>query len=948
MDDQAASQQLMHEAHAEHLIGDGASFVVNGSEDAPSSEGKKRKRHSAHKSLKERPDSSPPIDSHTQTHADSHVDAAAPAVQIPDSQTLAHTTSTPMSPQVVSSSFVPASLIKSKRTYKKNRRSIQLEPSDIEAAQNKDRDEDAASSSHKPSKRRRSRKSSTEPESPKQLELEIAQDTNAGQAQEYVGDEVAATSTPAKRERKFKPKRASQVDHQNQHDDESTQPPEKKRRKKEKSRSRRSDAEAALNEVALDDELSTTNAETDAAEVNGDRHFEADGVVSSAIAKSTPIPTEAATNGQDFDDTSTRKDHDKTEEQQKHLEIPESSPVSDHQPDQPLEEPANDTERAKHDGDDDPYDIHTVPKYGNDYREDIYSIPESGDDDAYNVHAEPQSSSNEGDVHHKRSVQTNSSSKKTRKKKSRPSDTPSKKARRQRKEGGLPTRIRKSQNNSTNVVSSVERALNMNHDLNVPPVLRREGEFSKDEEELIRRAIKDYRDRKGLENSELVDVIQWTTDDVDRTNVHNKSDWTPREKEDASESAEFWAEMKLINLTRKFDIIRRHIRTQYHQYKSGGWTDEEDEQLRNLHELYPTRWKFISTSMGDRSMHDCQNRWRDYLQYGNKRNVATWSKDEEELLVRAVNTVAQRDEDARAEAGRPPLDEYTGKDISWPQVSREMGGIRSRIQASVKWSGMKNRSNPPRIQLEYKPRKEVVQSVTPTPKKRGRPRKESGQPSVTPTPRKRGRPRKSEIGGEEQPKKRRKQEESQGAASDSAQEEEVKPGEESQSEVPDPVQEKEVQPESVDSMLWGDKFDLLLAIADRRDDSQEDIDWDDIAKAQNHPWSTETLRTALQGLIQLARDSGKDVDEEDFPGTIDDIIDFISSEHAGELEEHYDPEKVAPKDDVQTGNSLAATPLSLKKKKKQRMSEAEMEASMNPKSQEIISDSDDAGSEPEM
>jgi hypothetical protein len=821
MDDQAASQQLMHEAHAEHLIGHGASFFVNGSENALSSEGKKRKRHSAHKSPKEQPENSPPTDSHTQTHANSDVDAAAPAVQIPDSQTLAHTTSTPMSPQVASSSFVPASLIKSKRTYRRNRRSILLEPSDVQAAQGKDEDEGAASPSHKPSKRRRPRNSNTEPESPKETGLETAQDTNAGQAREDVADEVAATPTPAKRKRKSKSERASQVDHQGQHDEENTQRVEKKRRKKDKSG-------------------------TGAAGVNGEWHLKADDVANLVIPNSNPTPAEAATNGQDLDDTSTPEEHDKIEEDEKYVEIPESPPVSDHEPDRPSIEPANTVEQAGHDG----------------------------DDDVYKIYAEPESSSDEGDILHKRSVESNSSSKKTRKIKSRSSDTLIKKARKQRKTGGLPTRIRKSQNNSTNVVSSVERALNMNHDLTVPPVLRREGEFSEDEEELIRRAIKDYRDRKGLETSELVDVIQWTTDDVDRTNVHNKSDWSPQEKEDASESAEFWAEMKLINLTRKFDIIRRHIRTQYHQYKSGGWTEEEDEQLRNLHALYPTRWKFISTSMGDRSMHDCQNRWRDYLQYGDKRNVAAWSRDEEELLIRAVNTVAQRDEDARAETGRPPLDEYTSKDVSWPQVSREMGGIRSRIQASVKWSRMKDRENPPRIQLEYKPRKEV-------------------QPPVPPTPKKRGRPRKSEIADEEQPKKRRKSEKSQGAA-------------------PDPVQEIEVQPESVDDMLWGDKFDLLLAIADRRDDSQEDIDWDDIAKAQKNPWSTETLRTALQELIQLARDNGKDVDEEDFPGTIDDIIDFVSSEHAEELDEHYDPEKVAPKNDVQTGNSPADTPLSVK------------------------------------
>ncbi|KAI4915135.1 hypothetical protein J4E90_005174 [Alternaria incomplexa] len=288
--------------------------------------------------------------------------------------------------------------------------------------------------------------------------------------------------------------------------------------------------------------------------------------------------------------------------------------------------------------------------------------------------------------------------------------------------------------------TAAERALNVEHDLQHPPDLRSSGDFTADEEELIRRAIVDYQQRKGLDVSELVDIIQWNPTDPsfntgDGT-ISSKSEWAPQDIEDARESAEFWDDIKHLRTERSQDRLRRHIRQTYHQFKRGVWTEEEDKRLKQLYAMHPNKWKVISVGMGDRSMHDCQNRWRDYLQYGDKLKSSRWDEEEEELFIRAVTAVAQRDEDHRAEEGLPPIDKYTMKDINWQQVSHEMDNTRSRIQVVQKWRNLQKRESPPEIEVERKPRKEKPAASKsaipePTPKKRGRPKGEAG---ATPKP----------------------------------------------------------------------------------------------------------------------------------------------------------------------------------------------------------------------
>ncbi|KAF1848422.1 uncharacterized protein K460DRAFT_364411 [Cucurbitaria berberidis CBS 394.84] len=555
-------------------------------------------------------------------------------------------------------------------------------------------------------------------------------------------------------------------------------------------------------------------------------------------------------------------------------------------------------------------------------------------------------------------------------------------------------RARASKVDPSNTLTAAERSLNTVRDVNHPPNLQTSGDFTQDEDELIRRAIWDYQQRKGLDTSELVEVIQWINDTRDASTPRRRSDWAPQEVLDEQESREFWDEMRCINLTRKPEKVRKHIRSQYHSYKSGGWTEEEDEHVKNLYELHPRQWKLIAQVLGDRSMHDVHNRWRDYLQYGDSRNTSKWSQDEEMLLIRAITTVAQRDEDYRAEVGKPPLDKYASKDINWAQVCIEMGNTRSRLQSSVKWTKMQNRNDPPHIELEIKPRKTVARDqeaepvVEPTPRKRGRPRKSEAlqtPKSSTKSSKGRGRPRKSGdgsiLGGGEsskkrrqsrlkrglsveddeadgesltkQPKKRRKLTESHGTALEAqTAESEQRATEKS---TPPPRSSAVIGTPGASQMRWGDKFDLIEALLTREKESAENIDWHDVAAAMQQSWSVRTLQAAQQQLFEMVKDKELVEGQASFEQMAEAVFNFLVEEHGDELKEHHDPYADAEMDEDAGEIATAALPNTKRKRSRgktirRRGTQPKLPPSTPKafKSAELITESDNAESEAEV
>jgi hypothetical protein len=232
--------------------------------------------------------------------------------------------------------------------------------------------------------------------------------------------------------------------------------------------------------------------------------------------------------------------------------------------------------------------------------------------------------------------------------------------------------------------------------LNDPLELRKAGEFSKDEEELLRRYIASYKLKNDISVPELVALIQFT-----RPHQYDTSDSYVElraQKIHVAHIMTFWKGLYKVLPMRTSDkkksgttSIQRHVRRRYHNSKrSGGWTAEEDDILKALFDTYPRQWKKISEIMANRSATDCRDRWRDYVQYGENRNVKMWCPEEVERLESAVRDVIKEVKEESGEGGLSEVDESTTVDISWQAVSQKMGGTRSRLQCSKKWKQMQS------------------------------------------------------------------------------------------------------------------------------------------------------------------------------------------------------------------------------------------------------------------
>ena len=70
---------------------------------------------------------------------------------------------------------------------------------------------------------------------------------------------------------------------------------------------------------------------------------------------------------------------------------------------------------------------------------------------------------------------------------------------------------------------------------------------------------------------------------------------------------------------------------------------------------------------------DCRDRWRNHLAHRDKRVSGSWTKEEEDQLIKIVTemTIAQgKDQD---------------NDVFWGIVSEKMGNRRGRQQCRIKW-----------------------------------------------------------------------------------------------------------------------------------------------------------------------------------------------------------------------------------------------------------------------
>ncbi|KAL2809186.1 hypothetical protein BJX63DRAFT_370267 [Aspergillus granulosus] len=136
-------------------------------------------------------------------------------------------------------------------------------------------------------------------------------------------------------------------------------------------------------------------------------------------------------------------------------------------------------------------------------------------------------------------------------------------------------------------------------------------------------------------------------------------------------------------------FMKRHF--QASDLKSHVWTDEQDAELVVLIKQHGTKYALVAEMLG-RSSDDVVQRWKNRLEHQDKMKTGPWSNDELDALQSALTLAWTRSKDKGLDVGEN-IYEMAESLISWGQVSKSMGHVRSRQQCADKWRRVKKRLN---------------------------------------------------------------------------------------------------------------------------------------------------------------------------------------------------------------------------------------------------------------
>ena len=156
--------------------------------------------------------------------------------------------------------------------------------------------------------------------------------------------------------------------------------------------------------------------------------------------------------------------------------------------------------------------------------------------------------------------------------------------------------------------------------------------------------------------------------------------------------------------------LQKFCRRRYHNFQRGAWSAGEDKVLKQAAAEKGNNWKAVGDIVG-RMAEDCRDRYRNYIHNSENRNREQWTHEEVHLFCDAIldcmratkedrrqTRIEKYGEDAPHSDSDSDQEEQDMKLVNWQAVSDRMGGTRSRLQCSFKWS-----------QLKTKQRKEMLQ-----------------------------------------------------------------------------------------------------------------------------------------------------------------------------------------------------------------------------------------------
>ncbi|KAL3477775.1 hypothetical protein BJX99DRAFT_121715 [Aspergillus californicus] len=147
----------------------------------------------------------------------------------------------------------------------------------------------------------------------------------------------------------------------------------------------------------------------------------------------------------------------------------------------------------------------------------------------------------------------------------------------------------------------------------------------------------------------------------------------------------FWATIHTLlpNRDRRsvYRFMKRHF--QASGQKPHEWTDEQEDELVDLHKQHGPKWAVIAELLG-RSNDDVVQRWKNHLEHRATMNTGPWSEGESGLLLKAMLSAWARMNEEGYDVGRDvyEMDESL---ISWGRISEAMLFRRSRQQCADKW-----------------------------------------------------------------------------------------------------------------------------------------------------------------------------------------------------------------------------------------------------------------------
>lgn len=139
---------------------------------------------------------------------------------------------------------------------------------------------------------------------------------------------------------------------------------------------------------------------------------------------------------------------------------------------------------------------------------------------------------------------------------------------------------------------------------------------------------------------------------------------------------------------RTLETIRKFCQRHFTPYKSGPWTEEEDELLRHEYALHPAQWTLISGALM-RSPQCVRDRWRNNTQDHATRLTGAWTEEEEQMLGGILRRLWDAMSKDPTTTGKTEAEIEASFD--WNLVNSRMGGTRSARRCYEKWQIMKIR-----------------------------------------------------------------------------------------------------------------------------------------------------------------------------------------------------------------------------------------------------------------